>query len=300
MLLPDLTGRRAVVTGANAGLGLASARALAHAGAEVVLAVRDVTKGELAAAKIKSAYPGAWLRVSELDLADLSSVRRFARSCAEEGPLDILMNNAGLMRVPTRQLTTDGFEMHMGVNHLGHFALTAQLLPALTQAQSPRVVSLSSVAHRIAGPLDPGLGLGGRYNAMTAYAQSKLACALFGFELDRRLRQAGSTVTSVVAHPGLSATELFTRQQQPGLTDRLVGLVTPIVATRPATGAEAQLRAAVDPSLRGGELIGPRFLVRGRPVREPPGLNARDPRSAGWLWEQSEQLTDQSFAVVAG
>lgn len=300
MSLPDQTGRRAIITGANVGLGFVSAQALARAGASVVLAVRDTAKGGAAAARIRQRQPDAQLEVARLDLADLASVRRFADVQLDRGPLDILMNNAGMMLVPTRQLTTDGFELQMGVNHLGHFALTAQLLPALLRAKAARVVSLSSVTHRIAGELDPRLGVTGPYAAMHAYAQSKLANALFGFELDRRLRAADAPITSVVAHPGYSATELFTRNPNPSLSDRLTGLITPLVGSTPEHGAQSQIRAAVDPTLTGGELVGPRFRVRGAPVRELPARNARDHRSAQWLWERSEQLTERAFEVAVG
>jgi NAD(P)-dependent dehydrogenase (short-subunit alcohol dehydrogenase family) len=299
MSLPDLTGRRAVVTGANAGLGLVTASSLAGAGAEVLLAVRDLAKGDAAAGRIRSAHPRARVEVAQLDLADLDSVRRFTDARVAAGPLDILVNNAGLMLIPTRQATVDGFELQMGVNHLGHFALTARLMPALRLAAAARVVSLSSIAHRLTGALDPRLGIAGPYAAMNAYSQSKLACALFGFELDRRLRRADARVTSVVAHPGYSATDLFTRHARPGLS-RLNRLATPIIGSSPEHGAQPQIRAAVDSTLAGGELIGPRFLMRGKPVRELPARNARDGRSAAWLWERSAELTEQPFELLAG
>ena len=290
-----------MVTGANTGLGLACARALAAMGADVVLAVRDLDKGEAARSGLLSETPGAAhperLTVGRLDLADLVSVRNFAAQQAAAGPLDILVNNAGLMVVPTRQLTVDGFEVQMGVNHLGHFALTAQLMPALSEAERARVVSVTSVAHRLTGPLDPRLNLVGRYDAFSSYAQSKLACALFGIELDRRLRSSGSTATSVVAQPGYVATHLFNRQDRPSLSQRLTSVVTPVIAARPRAGARSQVRAAVDPTLSGGELIGPRFLVRGAPVREQPARNALDPGSASLLWDLSGSLTEVSFRL---
>ncbi|HET9873038.1 MAG TPA: oxidoreductase [Propionibacteriaceae bacterium] len=300
MSLPDLTGRRVVITGGNAGLGFVSARTLASAGAHVLLAVRDLKKGEAAAAQIRAAADGASVNVAALDLADLASVRAFADAQLESGPLDILINNAGLMLVPTRQLTADGHEMHMGVNHLGHFALTLRLMPVLSESPAARVVSVSSVAHRLTGSLDRRLGLEGRYTSMTAYSQSKLACALFGFELHRRLRQAHVPITSVVAHPGVVATELFTRQLRPGIFHRVTGALTPLLGSAPEHGAQPQIRAAADPSLVGGELIGPRFLLRGEPVLEVPARNARDFASAAWLWERSEQFTGLSLKVLTG
>lgn len=294
MALPDLTGRRAVVTGANAGLGFVSAKALAEAGAEVVLAVRNLEKGTEAQERLAQSGLGDRVSVARLDLADLGSVQGFAAEQLAAGPLDLLLNNAGLMMVPERQLTPAGFEVQMGVNHLGHFALTALLLPALTAAPAGRVVSLTSLAHRMAGPLDPRLGTAGTYRAFSAYAQSKLACALFGFELDRRLRKAGSPVISVVAHPGLAATELFTRHQHQRLSDRLLAF-TPLVGSSPAHGAQSQLRAATDPTLKGGELIGPRFLIRGGPVREVPAAAARNWSAAMLLWDLSVSLTETPF-----
>ncbi|MET1006421.1 MAG: SDR family NAD(P)-dependent oxidoreductase, partial [Propionibacteriaceae bacterium] len=291
----DLTGRRVIVTGANSGLGLESVRALARAGAVVVLAVRDPARGAAAVERLAAEGIGDRLTVARLDLADLTSVREFAAAQVVAGPLDILMNNAGLMLVPKRELTSDGFELQMGVNHLGHFALTALLLPALQQATAARVVSLSSIAAGLTGPLDPRLGVAGRYAAFTAYAQSKLACALFGFELDRRLKAAGSSVTSVVAHPGYVATALFTRQQHPSLSDRLTSWVTPVVGSRPAHGARSQLRAATDRTLTGGEFIGPALVVRGRPVRQRPPGNALDRASASLLWDLSATMTETDF-----
>ena len=307
-----------MVTGANTGLGLACVGALAARGADVVLAVRDPAKGERARAGLLSQQqdrsdnpapgpePGSveqgrdWsarLTVARLDLADLGSVAEFAGQQVAAGPLDILVNNAGLMVVPTRQLTADGFEVQMGVNHLGHFALTAQLLPALSRARRGRVVSVTSIAHRLTGPLDPRLNLVGAYHSFSSYAQSKLACALFGLELDRRLRATGSPVSSVVAHPGYVATHLFDRQARPSLSQRVNSLLTPVFAAGPRAGARSEVRAAVDPSLSGGELIGPRFLVRGAPVREVPARNALDRGSASLLWDLSGSLTEIDFGL---
>jgi NAD(P)-dependent dehydrogenase (short-subunit alcohol dehydrogenase family) len=290
-----------VVTGANTGLGLATVRELAAMGADVVLAVRDVAKGTAARAGLLSELPGRLrpeqLTVARLDLADLASVADFAREQVAAGPLDILVNNAGLMVVPTRQLTADGFEVQMGVNHLGHFALTALLMPALSGGSPGRVVSVTSVAHRLTGPLDPRLNLVGRYDSFSSYAQSKLACALFGIELNRRLRTSGSSVTSVVAQPGYVATHLFDRQDRPSLQTRLTSVITPVLAARPRAGARSQVRAAVDPRLSGGELIGPRFLVRGAPVREQPARNALDPGAASLLWDLSGSLTLVDFPL---
>ena len=204
-------------------------------------------------------------------------MRSFAARQRLVGPLDLLINNAGLMLVPQREFTADGFEMHMGVNHLGHFALTRELYPALA-ARSGRVVSLSSIAHRMAGPFDPGMGELGPYAPFATYAGSKLACLMFALELDRRIKAAHQTVTSVAAHPGYVATTLFTRYQRPSLSDRLSWLFTPIVGSRPDHGARSQLRAATDPALGGGEFIGP--AVRAARRTAPGGAGPASTRSA--------------------
>ena len=292
----DQTGRRAVVTGANAGLGYQTALALAGAGAEVVLAVRDLDRGQEAAQRIRERIELAKLRVILLDLGDLASVRDFAATQSAAGPLDLLVNNAGLMLVPRRELTVDGFESHMGVNHLGHFALTAQLLPALRSAPAGRVVSVTSLMLRSAGTLDHGLGLQDPYSPSAAYAQSKLAVALFATELERRLRAADSTVTSVLAHPGWSASG-GRRPARPArpvhrpASVRLASRATALLGTSARVGARPQVYAATVPDLSGGELIGPRFGVHGgpRPIRPPSSVT--DPEQAAWLWDESVRLT---------
>ncbi|SDO53060.1 NADP-dependent 3-hydroxy acid dehydrogenase YdfG [Nakamurella panacisegetis] len=297
--IANLTGRRMVVTGANTGLGFASASTFARAGAEVVLAVRNADKGRAAAEKIRIDSPGASVRVGLLDLADLASVRKFGEAEAGRGPIDVLMNNAGVMLVPRREFTVDGFEMHMGVNHLGHVALTALLLPALVAAPAGRVVSLSSTAHRVAHRLDPGLNRTGQYAPMRAYGQSKLATLLFGLELDRRLRAAGSTVTSVIAHPGWSATELMARDDHPGLMTAFSRKATAIMGSSATEGARSQIAAAVDRSIPGGSFIGPALGLRGRPHRSSMNSAASDPISAAWLWDVSNELTGADFGLPA-
>ena len=204
--IPDQSGRTAVVTGANSGLGLVTARGLARAGASVVLACRDVRKGEAAAAEIGAAVPGARLEVAELDLSSLASVRRFAAALGV-GELALLINNAGIMMTPQQQ-TGDGFELQFGTNHLGHFALTGLLLERLGRAGGARVVTLSSLEHKSGHIHFDDLQLVHGYAPRKAYRQSKLANAVFGLELDRRLRAAGSPVVSVLAHPGYTATNL--------------------------------------------------------------------------------------------
>ena len=206
--IPEQTGRVAVVTGANSGLGLITARELARARATVVIACRDTDKGDRAVAEIRAQVPEADLEVRALDLADLASVRSFAaRLGGERDSVDLLINNAGVM-APPRRTTVDGFESQFGTNHLGHFALTGLMLPSLLAAPAPRVVTLSSGAHRI-GKMDFDDLQGERsYNNWRAYGQSKLANLLFCFELDRRARAAGTKLMSLAAHPGYAATNL--------------------------------------------------------------------------------------------
>jgi NAD(P)-dependent dehydrogenase (short-subunit alcohol dehydrogenase family) len=291
----NLAGRRIVVTGANTGLGFQSALAFARSGAEVVLAVRNESKGAAAVEKIIADTPSAKLRIEHLDLADLASVRSFGAAEAVRGPVDVLLNNAGVMLVPKREITADGFEQHMGINHLGHVLLTAELLPALAAAPAGRVVSVSSIAHRAAPRLDRGLNLNGRYSPMGAYGQSKLATLLFGLELDRRLRAAGSEVTSLIAHPGWSATELLVRDDHPGPAVWVSRKATAVLGSSATQGARSQISAAVDPSWPGGSFIGPAFLLQGRPHRTSMNSAAADPVTARWLWDVSSGLTGAEF-----
>jgi len=271
----DQYGRRAIVTGANTGLGYVSTLALVRAGAEVVMAVRDLDRGQVAAQRIRKQEPEAKLRVIHLDLASLASVYDFAQAQVDDGPVDILMNNAGVMLVPTRERTANGFERHMGINHLGHFALTARLLPALLRSPGARVVSVTSLT----------------YAPMRAYGQSKLAVAVFGLELQRRLHAAGLPVTSVLAHPGWSATAETQPNDDAARSVRLARRATAILGSPPAQGARAQVYAATAASLAGGELVGPRWLGRGAPAAATLAAVAADPVAARWLWNESARLT---------
>lgn len=283
--------RRAVVTGANTGLGLASATALAAAGWSVTLAVRKTAKGDAAAATVRSALPTATVEVRRLDLADLDSVREFAAGW--DGPLALLMNNAGMMLMPQRTFTIDGFEEQMGVNHLGHYLLTALLLPALIDG-SGRVVAVSSIAHRTASRLDRGLGLTGPYTPMGGYGQSKLAVLMFALELDRRLRRDRIAVTSVAAHPGWSATTLSApggRGDDPSAFVWLSRRVSQLLGSPTAHGARSQVYAATAPDLPGGSFYGPRFGIYGKPHRAAPSKAARNAGDARWLFEASAELT---------
>ncbi|RIX30217.1 oxidoreductase [Amnibacterium setariae] len=279
--LPDLAGRTVIVTGATGGIGLATARALATANARVVLAVRDAEKGR----RVASAMPGR-TEVRALDLADLASVRRFAE--AWEGPIEVLVNNAGVS-VPTRRLTKDGFELQLGTNHLGPFALTNLLLPQVTG----RVVSLASQVERM-GRLDfDDLQMERRaYKESTAYAASKLADLLFIVELQRRLTAAGSAVTAVAAHPGLVATDMT------GGSTGLAQLVTRAFAQSPDDGALPVLLAAIG-DVPGGSMTGPEHLVHMRGGAEVIGTSkqAKDPALAARLWTVSEQLTGVRFPL---
>jgi len=291
--VPGLSGRVAVVTGANRGLGRELTRYLAGRGARVVMACRDEAAGEAAAAGLRATVAGARLDVRPLDLAHLASVERFATGLADETRLDLLCNNAGLMAVD-RGLTADGFETHIGVNHLGHFALTIRLLPLLRSTPGSRVVTTSSMGARL-GRVDVTDLLWERrpYDRWGAYLQSKLANLLFTFELDRRLRTAAPGAAApapaaLAAHPGAARTSLGRHGR--GWTNRLVPLWMPFVQPAPV-GARALLRAATDPGARSGECYGPRFQAWGRPVRETPPRRARDAGAAAGLWEESERLT---------
>ena len=297
----DQWGRRAVVTGANTGLGYVSTLALVNAGAEVVMAVRDLDRGQAAAQRIREQVPDAKLRVIHMDLAELASVRDFASGLVEEPePVDVLMLNAGVMMVPRRELTPAGFERQMGVNHLGHFALTVGLLPALGRsAGGARVVSVTSLTYARVGPLDRGLGLTGEYSPMRAYGQSKLAVALSSQELHRRASMIGRApgaapgrgLVSVLAHPGWSATAESQPDDGAGRSVLLARRATAILGSSPAQGARAQLYAATAPELTGGEFVGPSRLGRGAPAAATLSKVATDADAARWLWDESVRLT---------
>ena len=290
--IPAQTGRVAVVTGANSGLGLVTARELARAGAQVVMACRNLEKGRAALAEVESAASGPAPELEELDLASLDSVRAFAeRFRANHHGLDLLVNNAGVM-APPRRRTADGFELQLGTNHLGHFALTSLLLPAMEGREDARVVTLSSNAHKFGRISFDNLNGDRRYFRWNAYGQSKLANLLFALELDRRLRKSGSTVKSLAAHPGYAATNL--QSAAAPLVDRLVMKVTDaIVAQDAEMGALPQLYAATEPGLEGGTYVGPDGPGehRGHPTIVRPNRAARNEQTARRLWEVSEQLT---------
>ncbi len=296
--VPDLTGRRAVVTGASSGLGLETARALAAKGASVVMTARDPVRGEAAVRRVRAAVAGGDVQAGLLDLADLDSVRAFA---ADQPPLDLLVNNAGVMALPAREVTLDGFERQVGTNHLGHFALTGLLLPALLSRPGARVVTVSSIVHWSGVMTVDDLMSEQRYDPWQAYARSKLANLLFVHELDRQVRAAGVDLVGVAAHPGYARTRLVANG--PARGNPVLGAFfragTALVAQSARSGALPQLRAATDPAVRGGDYLGPRLLGwRGRPVRSRRAAAARDDASATALWAESERLTGVRFDAL--
>ncbi|MET0424507.1 MAG: oxidoreductase [Actinoplanes sp.] len=290
-------GRLAVVTGANSGLGLVTATELARRGAHVVLAVRDTAAGERVAAAIRQETPTAQVEARELDLASLASVRRFAAELPHPA-IDLLINNAGLVVLGRRRTTADGFELQLGTNMLGHFALTGLLLDRLGRAAAPRVVSLSSITHKGQRlDFDDLMSLRD-FSANRAYGRSKLATTAYGLELDRRLRAAGSPIVSVVAHPGMTRTNLsFRAFAHWGPIGRVPVLLTRWVLPPASQGALPQLYAATAPEVRGGQFFGPSgpFEIRGRVVEVRPSAEAADPAVGRRLWAAAEELTGVSY-----
>ena len=299
--IPDLEGRRAIVTGGNGGLGYRIALELARHGARTVIASRDTAKGEDAAGRIRGEVPTADVSVARLDLADLATVRAFAAEQAGDG-LDLLVNNAGVMALP-RRATADGFEMQLGTNHLGHFALTGLLLPALLERPGARVVTMSSGAHQMGRIRFDDLQGERRYQRWMAYGQSKLANLLFAFELARRAALAGLDLTSVAAHPGYAATNLQLAGPQmdgSGLKETLARVGNRLFAQSDAQGALPALYAATMPDVTGGEYFGPDGIggMRGAPTRAQTTKAARDPALARRLWTVSEELTGVSYDAL--
>jgi len=301
--IADLTGMTAVVTGANRGIGLEVTRGLACNGAHVVLAVRRTDRGDVAAAAIRATSPGASLEVMALDLADLASVHRFAAAVQSRwDPLDLLINNAGVGSASLRR-TADGFELVFGTNHLGHFALTGLLLPALTRPPPARVVTVASLAHG-RGHIDfDNLDASKGYANFQTYSQSKLANVLFAYELHRRLSAAGAGPLSVAAHPGWAATDMNIRplEERRRLRDELAPKLTRRLAATPAQGAQPILYAATSPQVRGGDYIGPggRSGLRGPPARVRSSDRSHDLELARRLWQVSEEITGVHFSFPA-
>ncbi|MEJ8662259.1 MULTISPECIES: oxidoreductase [Streptomyces] len=293
--IPGQDGKVAVVTGANSGLGLITARELARHGAQVVLAVRDTDAGQRAVTTIRKAVPEAKVQVRKLDLASLSSVGACAKTLTKQFPaIDLLINNAGVVRLGPPLTTADGFELHIGTNMLGHFALTGLLLDALSRADAPRVVSLSSVTHKDVHLDFEDLMSHQDYDASRAYRRSKLATTVFGLELDRRLRAADSPVASVIAHPGLSNTNLTPRAWEGrGKLGHLVAQGFLLITQSPEKGALPQLFAATNPSVRSGQFFGPSGFreARGNVAEVKPSAEAVDASVGERLWSAAQSLT---------
>jgi NAD(P)-dependent dehydrogenase (short-subunit alcohol dehydrogenase family) len=288
--------RRVVVTGATAGLGFFAAEQLAAQGHRVVLAARDPERAVRAADTIRENVPGADLETVDLDLADLASVASGAAAAAAGGEVDVLLANAGVVGSRRRQTTADGFELQFGTNHLGHFALVSHLMPALASASAGRVVHLGSISHRFVRlDLDDPMMVSS-YSGSVAYARSKLAVMTFGFELDRRLREAGSSVTSLVAHPGFSW-EATSEPRPPVVVPRrppaVLTSISHTFSQGKETGAEPLVRAATGDPVAGGEYWGPAgwFQLTGAPALVPAKRHARDPAAAARLWSVSADLT---------
>ena len=292
--VPGQHGRLAVVTGANTGLGFETARVLAARGASVVLAVRDIEKGKHAAARIADTAPGANLTVQPLDLTSLDSIHAAADELRAKHPrIDLLINNAGVMFTP-KQTTRDGYELQFGTNHLGHFALTGLLLEQLLPLPGSRVVTVSSLAHRLGARINFDDLQGERsYRRVAAYSQSKLANLLFTYELQRRLSGAGTTI-AVAAHPGLANTELA--RNTPAITAFFYARV---MSQPAAMGALPILRAATDPDVLGGQYYGPGgfFAARGYPTLAESSAQSHDTAIQRRLWTVSEELTGVTFPV---
>lgn len=305
--VPDLSGKLAIVTGANSGLGFGLTRRLSAAGADVLMAIRNRTKGEAAIQEIRTRVPDAKLTIKDLDLSSLASVAALGEQLNSEGrPIDILINNAGVMTPPERDMTADGFELQFGSNHLGHFALTVHLLPLLRAANGARVVSLSSLAARRGRIHFDDLQFERSYAPMAAYGQSKLAVLMFARELDRRSREAGWGIMSNAAHPGLTKTNLQISgpshgRQKPALMQRLYTAswrFAPFFWQEIDEGMLPALYAAATPQAEGGAFYGPRgfYEAAGGGVTEAKvPARARNQADCQRLWEVSERLTGVSY-----
>jgi NAD(P)-dependent dehydrogenase (short-subunit alcohol dehydrogenase family) len=297
--VPDQSGRVVIVTGANTGIGYQTAAVLAYRGAHVVLAVRNLEKGNAALSRIVAASPGADVTLQELDLSSLDSVRSAADALRTAYPrIDLLINNAGVMWTP-KQVTSDGFEMQFGTNHLGHFALTGLVLDHLLPVRGSRVVTVSSLGHRLRASIHfDDLQWERGYDRVGAYGQSKLANLLFTYELQRRLaaRPEAKTIAAA-AHPGGTNTELA--RYLPGIFKPARAIVGPVLFQSPAMGALPTLRAATDPSVEGGQYYGPESFAeqRGHPKIVQSSAQSHDEDLQRRLWTVSEELTGVSFGV---
>jgi NAD(P)-dependent dehydrogenase (short-subunit alcohol dehydrogenase family) len=300
--LPSQTGKLALITGANSGIGFHAAKQLAAKGCAVILACRDTQKAASARDRILAEYPNAVLEILALDLAGLASVRSAASTFLAAGrSLDLLINNAGVMAFPDRRLTSDGFEMQFGTNHLGHFALTGLLLPALLAAPAARIVTVSSIAHKGGSIRFNDLRWDRDYKPWPAYRQSKLANLLFGFELERRLEHAHARARSILVHPGVSSTNLFAAGpgQGGGLLAKIIPVFITLVSQSEAQGALPTLYGAASPEAQGGHYYGPHGWreMRGYPVEVKAEPQAYDEAAAGRLWQISEDLTGVTYSL---
>jgi NAD(P)-dependent dehydrogenase (short-subunit alcohol dehydrogenase family) len=296
--IPPQTGRTAVVTGTG-GLGYEDALALARAGASVVIAGRDPQKGVEAVATIRNEVPGARIRFGKVDVASLASITGFAALLAQEqDSLDLLINNAGVMAPPQRRETSDGFELQFGTNYLGHFALTAHLLPLLKKGQNPRVVTLGSVAARRGAINFDDLQAKRGYRPFPVYSQSKLACIMFAFELGRRSKASGWGIDSIAAHPGVTRTDLIVNGAGRSSINGMIRRFLPFLFQPAWQGALPTLYAAVSPAARDGAYYGPDSMggTRGYPTEETPPKQALETEVAARLWEMSLELTGVTFA----
>lgn len=292
---PSLEGKRALVTGANTGLGFETTKELAAKGAEVIMACRNIHKANEAKTKIQQEIPEARLFVMEIDLASLESVRKFASQYnLAYSSLDLLINNAGVM-MPPYTITKDGFELQFEANYLGHFLLTGLLMRKLEAAPAARIVSVSSLAHEWGDIYFDDINFKTKYDKRKAYGQSKLACLMFAYELDRRLRTKKSPIKSFAAHPGISNTELA--RYLPWLIRFLSPVLMPLFAQSAKDGAQPILRAALDLSLAGGIYLGPdgNDGYKGKPVKVESNTISKDEGIAERLWALSEQLSGISY-----
>jgi len=284
-------GRVAVITGANIGLGYETALGLAGKGAEVILACRNMRKAAVAKSDILTRYPKASVHCMMIDLSSLASVRRFAEEyLASYDRLDLLINNAGIM-MPPFSLTEDGFESQLGANYLGHFLLTGLLLPIIEKTKKSRIVSLASLAHDWSGIQFDDINFSKKYSARKAYGQSKLACLMYAYELQKRLTKNGNQTISIAAHPGVSDSNLT--QHMP----KVLRWLAPLVSQNTAAGAEPTLFAALKEGLKGGEYIGPGGFqqARGKPKVVGSNRASKNESKAAKLWQLSEELTNNQY-----
>ena len=288
-------GKYAIVTGANDGLGYETSRYFASQGINVVMACRNLNKANIAKESILKEFPTSSLSILQIDLKDLNSVREFVNNYkASFGQLDILVNNAGIM-IPPFELTKDGFESQIGVNYLSHFLLTSLLIDLLNNSNAGRVISLSSIAHK-AGKINlDNINSKGNYNKVAAYSQSKLACLMFCFELNRKLKQQGSSVKSIAAHPGVSATNLF--QHLPKWFHFISPILAPLFSHSPRNAVMPVIKAALDENLKGGDYIGPTGFneMKGKPGFAKSTAYSNNSDIAQQLWVLSETMTEITF-----